>query len=64
MQPASPTDVLDDDVRIRGEIHVQRNEVNMGYFPTKSAVSQPIGKGGVTNGKRIVAKSVSGSCTS
>jgi hypothetical protein len=51
MQAASPTDVLDDDVRIRGEIHVQGNEVNMGSFPAKSAVSQPIGKGGDTNGK-------------
>jgi hypothetical protein len=31
----------------------------MGYFPAKSAVSQPIGKVRDTNWRRIVAKSVS-----
>jgi hypothetical protein len=31
----------------------------MGYFPAKSAVSQPICKGGDTHGRRIWAKSVS-----
>jgi hypothetical protein len=31
----------------------------MGYFPVKSAVSQPTCKGKDTNGRRILAKSVS-----
>jgi hypothetical protein len=31
----------------------------MGYFPAKSAVSQPTCKGGDTNWRRIVAQSVS-----
>ena len=30
----------------------------MGYFPAKSAIFQPTGKGGETNGRRIVAQSV------
>jgi hypothetical protein len=30
----------------------------MGYFPVKSAVSQPTCKGGETNWRRILAKSV------
>src|SRR6516165_10075811 len=32
--------------------HVQGDEVNMGYFPTKRAVSQPPCTGGETNGRR------------
>src|SRR5262249_42925651 len=39
--------------------HVQGDKVNMGYFPVKSAVSRPICKGGDTNWKKILAKSVS-----
>ena len=32
--------------------HVQGDEVNMGYVPTKRAVSQPPCTGGETNGRR------------
>jgi hypothetical protein len=32
--------------------------MNTGYFPAQSAVSQPISKGGETNWRRRLAKSV------
>src|SRR5262249_37453420 len=38
--------------------HVQGDEVNMGYFPTKRAVSQPPCTGGETDGRRRLAKRV------
>src|SRR5262249_16372173 len=39
--------------------HVQGDEVNMGYFPAKSAIAQPTCKGRETNRRRMWTTSVS-----